>query len=84
MVRSAKRTIPGSGFATAVLLAIVLYVASSGPVLAAAFWLREATNLDQFYLVMWAYYPLLVWGPDAWPVAYVEWWCEALGTVGPG
>ena len=66
------------------LLALVGYIPSSGPVLATAFWLREATNWDAFYGVMWVYYPLLVWGRDTPIVAYIEWWVELFDTVGPG
>ena len=66
------------------LLAVVGYVPSSGPVLATAFWLREATDWDGFYAVMWAYYPLLVWGSDTPIHAYIEWWVDLFGTVGPG
>jgi hypothetical protein len=62
----------------------LLYVISSGPVLAVAFWLREATGWDGFYLSMWIYYPLLVSGDDTWAKAYIEWWVRLLGTVGPG
>lgn len=68
------------------LLALVLYVLSSGPVLGAAFWLREATHIDAFYAVLWVYYPLLIClghiGPLGW---YIEWWVvDVFHTVGPG
>jgi len=68
----------------AILACPIAYVLSSGPVLAIAFWLREATGWDGFYLVMFVYYPLFMMG-HANPVgAYIEWWVELLGTVGPG
>jgi hypothetical protein len=70
------------------LVALFAYVPSSGPVLASAFWLREATGWDGFYSVMWLYYPLIVWTretPLQEPIhQYIEWWVELFGTVGPG
>lgn len=67
-------------------LGLAVYVLSSGPVLAIAFWLREATGRDEFYAALYGYYPLLVLppapaGPLGW---YIEWWVNLLGTVGPG
>jgi hypothetical protein len=72
---------------TWLLAAILLpfaYVLSSGPVLATAFWLREATHWDGFYATMWLYYPLLLFGPDSLIASYIEWWSKLFGTVGPG
>jgi hypothetical protein len=69
---------------TFLLACLAGYVLSSGPVLAASFWLREATNWDGFYTVMWLYYPLLVFGPDSLTSAYIEFWDNLFGTVGPG
>jgi hypothetical protein len=66
------------------LICLAGYVPSSGPVLASAFWLREATGWDGFYSVMLLYYPLLIWGHGTPIDAYIEWWVELLGTVGPG
>lgn len=71
---------------TNLLLGLLLYVLSSGPVLGAAFWLREATHNDAFYAVLWLYYPLLITlghlGPLGW---YIEWWVvDVFHTVGPG
>ena len=65
------------------VIVFVLYPLSSGPVLATAFWLREATRIDAFYGVMWVYLPILklprsLWGP------YVGWWVKLFGTVFPG
>jgi hypothetical protein len=57
---------------------------SSGPVLAAAFWLREVTDRNEFYSVMYFYYPLLALGHDNPTDAYIEWWVKLFGTVGPG
>ena len=72
-----------SRFGVLAALAIPLYWLSSGPVLAAAFWLREATGVDAFYSVMWLYYPLLMLPRVLWD-AYITWWVELFGTVGPG
>jgi hypothetical protein len=66
------------------LLVIAAYVLSIGPVLATAFWLREATEWDGFYGALWLYYPLLAFGRFQPLDAYIEWWVELFGTVGPG
>jgi hypothetical protein len=69
------------------LLASAAYVLSSGPILATAFWLREATDWDGFYLAIWLYYPVFLMGalnPDGLVSQYIEWWVELFGTVGPG
>ncbi len=55
---------------------IVAYLLSSGPVLATAFWLREATHWDGFYVAMWLYAPLVILGPDSVVGDYIEWWVE--------
>ncbi len=74
--------------ATGGLIGLIGYVPSSGPVLAAAFWLREATGWDGFYGVMYLYYPLLAGlrGTAAyeWLDRWITWWVELFGTVGPG
>ena len=66
------------------LLVLVSYVLSSGPVLASAFWLREATGRDEFYAALYLYYPLLVFGHQNPIGAYIEWWVNLFDTVGPG
>lgn len=66
---------------------IVLYVLSSGPVLALAFWLRETTHNDLFYSAIWLYYPVFMLGqqPDGLLMRYIEWWVvDVFQTVGPG
>jgi hypothetical protein len=68
----------------ALVLLAAGYVPSSGPVLAAAFWLREATGWDGFYGAIWLYYPLFAFGRWEPLHAYIEWWVELFGTVGPG
>ncbi len=67
------------------LSAVLLYLLSSGPVIATACWLREWTRNDAFYQVFWLYYPLFILGPDN-PIAwYIEWWVvDVFDTVGPG
>ncbi len=70
-------------FAAFVLL-VAGYVPSSGPVLATAFWLREATGWNGFYAAIWLYYPLFAFGRWEPLDAYIEWWVELFGTVGPG
>lgn len=64
----------------------VLYVLSSGPVIALGCWLRETTHWDGFYGVLWIYYPLVVtFGPDSLLGHYIEWWVvDVFHTVGPG
>jgi hypothetical protein len=72
-------------FPIAAILLPIVYALSSGPVLATAFWLRQATRWEGFYAMMWLYYPLLRFGgPDSVFANYIEWWCELFHTVGPG
>ncbi len=66
------------------LMAPILYVLSSGPVLALGFWLREATGRDGFYSVMFLYYPIIVLGHGNPIDSYIDWWVAAFDTVGPG
>jgi hypothetical protein len=67
------------------VLAGLLYVLSSGPVIAAAFWLREATGWDGWYAIAFLYYPLLAAGAHDNPIDwYVGFWVWLFGTVGPG
>jgi len=63
---------------------LLVYVASSGPVLATSFWLREATGWDGWYASMYLYYPLIVWGHDNPIDRYIDFCVRQLGTVGPG
>ena len=65
------------------LSAPVLYLLSSGPVMAVAFWLREATGWEGFYAILWFYYPIIM-APGRPFDLYIEWWVRLLGTVGPG
>jgi len=71
-------------WAVVLLLILAIYVLSSGPVLATAFWLREATGWNGFHSVMWLYYPLIALGHGNPIDAYIEWWVKLLRTVGPG
>ena len=67
-------------------LALLIYVLSSGPMLGLCFWLRERTGVDQFYAVMWLYFPLLKFEQVRWTIGkYIEWWVvDVFHTVGPG
>lgn len=80
--RTNRRRIPA--WAIVFFAVPFVYVLSSGPVLATAFWLREATGWDGFYSVMPVYYPLIVWGHDHPVHWYIEWWVKLFRTVGPG
>ena len=80
---------PMRRFQTHLLNAVVvamIYVLSSGPVLGLAFWLRERTGVDQFYAVMWLYYPVVVLVHKVEPLGrYIQWWVvDVFKTVGPG
>ena len=68
------------------VVAVMFYVFSSGPMLGLAFWLRERTGLDQFYAVMWLYYPVVILTHKVGPLGkYIEWWVvDVFKTVGPG
>ncbi|MCO6043420.1 hypothetical protein NG895_05830 [Aeoliella sp. ICT_H6.2] len=86
-----KRTNPDSKshwlnrVALYVVVGLVGYVLSSGPVLGLAFWLREATHNDYWYMVMWVYFPVLVLGHRTPLMWYIEWWVvDVFHTVGPG
>jgi hypothetical protein len=68
---------------TVLFACVTLYYLSSGPILATAFLLRELTGRDEFYAVLWVYYPLLILPRPIWD-PYIEWWVELFGTVGPG
>lgn len=67
------------------LLAPILYLLSSGPVIGIVFRLREATGWDQLYCLLVVYYPLFALGHGNPIDAYIEWWVvEVFHTVGPG
>ncbi len=63
---------------------LVLYVLSSGPMLAIGFKLRDLTGWNGFYGVIWLYYPLLACGHWQPLDLYVSWWCRLFNAVGPG
>ena len=64
--------------------ALAAYILGSGPIIAAAFWLRDATGWNGFYAVVWLYFPLAFAGPDSVLSSYIEWWVALFGAVGPG
>lgn len=67
------------------IVILVIYVLSSGPVIALACWLREWTGNDAFYYVFWVYFPLLMFGHNNPIMWYIEWWVvDVFDTVGPG
>ncbi|MCG8448506.1 MAG: hypothetical protein MI725_02865 [Pirellulales bacterium] len=75
----------GSFWSIVLLLGPILYVLSSGPVIGMAFKLREATGWEWCYGVLFIYYPLFLFGPDSFLIAYIEWWVvDVFQTVGPG
>ena len=66
------------------LASLAVYLLGSGPILATAFWLREATGWNGFYAALWLYAPLWFIGlfePDDWVSEYIEWWVNLLLTV---
>ena len=80
-----RRDIPSLGaWSAGFVIALAVYILSSGPVLATAFWLREHTGHDEFYAVMFLYYPLIILGHGTPFDIYIEWWVWLFGTVGPG
>ena len=81
---SQKRDSRTGRWSVAALAVGVVYVLSSGPVIATGFWLREATGWNGFYAVIWLYAPLLFCGTGGPMGAYIEWWVKLFGTVGPG
>jgi hypothetical protein len=67
-----------------ILIALAAYGLSSGPVLAAAFWLRDRTGWDRFYGVMWLYAPLRIAAHGTPAEAWFLFWTDMLGTGFPG
>jgi hypothetical protein len=68
----------------ALVVGLFVYVLSSGPVIAASFWMREATGWDGWYATMLLYYPLIALGHDNPIDWYIEFCVRLSGTVGPG
>lgn len=79
-----RRSPPLARWLTTLVVVVIAYVLSCGPVLSTAFWLREHTGRDEFYAAIWLYAPLFFVGPDSLLARYIEWWCKLLHTVGPG
>jgi hypothetical protein len=67
----------------AAIVVPMVYVLSSGPVLAIAFRLREVTGWDGFYAAIWLYYPLILFGQHSPFANYIWWWCNFLGSMPP-
>ncbi len=71
------------------IVVIIIYVLSAGPVVGISFWLRETTEYDEFYFVLYAYYPLSIFAAtppfNTLFMWYIEWWVvDVFHTVGPG
>jgi len=85
----AERELRSNRLWLAMVLIVLIYVLASGPIFGLAFLLRESTGYDEFYYVLYLYWPLFVLQPEAisenlWE-PYVEWWViEVFHTVGPG
>ena len=55
-----------------------IYVLSSGPVLGLGLWLRDVTDWDGFYAVMFLYLPLLELADGSPFAAYIDFWVGAV------
>lgn len=63
----------------------LMYILSSGPILATACRLREFTGNDGWYATFMLYGPLLTTaGGDSFVIQYINWWFAFAGAVGPG
>jgi hypothetical protein len=84
-VTSPRRNSRLASWLVALLILLVLYILSAGPVLALGCWLRDTTDWDGFYAVFWLYLPILYagWDNDLLE-AYLMWWMNLFGTMPPG
>ena len=75
-----------ANYAACGVLALAVYLLSSGPVIAIACWLREATQWDGWYGVFYLYYPAFYcFGRESIFFYYIEFWVvNVFHTVGPG
>ena len=73
-----------SAWLVAIVILIVLYILSAGPILAAGCWLRDATGWEGCYAVFLLYLPLYPLADVDLCEAYVMWWMKLLGTMPPG
>jgi hypothetical protein len=72
-------------WATTIVALLVIYVISSGPILAIGCWLRDATDWDGFYAVFYLYLPILYAVGDVDLVeSYLMWWMKLFDTMPPG
>lgn len=76
-------------YLTYLVLAVLVYLLSTGPVIGLSFWLREHWHDDRFYMALYLYWPLLAIdrGSSVGTVLdwYVTWWVsDVFHTVGPG
>ena len=84
--RSSRRVVR---WLVVIVLIVVVYVFSCGPVLAVACGCREATGNDVFHTVFWGDCLLFYAAAQVDVVTgvfnqYIEWWFDLFGTVGPG
>ncbi|WP_165075427.1 hypothetical protein [Paludisphaera rhizosphaerae] len=76
---------PFGRFGVLFLALTLIYILSSGPILATACRLREFTGYDGWYATFIPYWPLLTTvGRDSFVIHYIEWWFAFAGAVGPG
>ncbi len=69
----------GGHWAATIATLLVIYVISSGPILAIGCWLRDVTDWDGFYAVLYLYLPLLnPLGDVDFAESYLMWWMKLL------
>jgi hypothetical protein len=79
--RDARR---GHG-ATTIVALLVIYLMSSGPIMAIGCRLRDATDWDGFYAVFYLYLPILYpLGDVDLFESYLMWWMKLFDTMPPG
>jgi hypothetical protein len=72
-------------WAATIVTVLVIYVISSGPVMAIGCWLRDATDWDGFYAVFYLYLPILYpLGDVDLAESYLMWWMHQFDTMPPG
>jgi hypothetical protein len=72
-------------WAATIVVLLVVYAISSGPIMAIGCRLRDATGWDGFYAVFYLYLPILYpLGDVDLFESYLMWWMELFGTTPPG
>ena len=68
-----------------IVAVLVIYLLSSGPILAIGCWRRDATDWDGFYAVFYLYLPILYpLGDVDLFESYLMWWMKLFDTMPPG